>query len=81
MGKTFKDSNYTMKYGNTKKQDRVELNYSLMIANLEIMKLISNQKLKATVNNLLKNDCPLQCNKNIVMYVNSEMTNLNRFQQ
>lgn len=52
-----------------------------MIANLEIMKLISNQKLKATVNNLLKNDCPLQCNKNIVMYVNSEMTNLNRFQQ
>lgn len=34
-----------------------------MITNLEIMKLISNQKLKATVNNLLKNDCPLQCNK------------------
>ena len=34
-----------------------------MIANPEIMKLISNQKLKATVNNLLKNDCPLQCNK------------------
>lgn len=34
-----------------------------MIVNLEIMKLISNQKLKATVNNRLKNDCPLQCNK------------------
>lgn len=81
MGKTFKDSNYTMKYGNTKKQDHVELSYSLMIVKLETMRLISNQKLKATVNNRLKNDCPLQCNKNIVMYVNSEMTNLNRFQQ
>ena len=27
------------------------------------MKLISNQKLKATKENRLKNDCPLQCNK------------------
>lgn len=27
------------------------------------MRLISNQKLKATANNRLKNDCPLQCNK------------------
>lgn len=27
------------------------------------MNLISNQKLKATKSNLLKNDCPLQCDK------------------
>ena len=50
-----------------KKQDRVELNYSLMIVNLSnlwaVSKLICNRKLKATTLNLIKNDCPLQCNK------------------
>lgn len=34
-----------------------------MIVKRETMKLISNQKLKATKANRLKNDCPLQCNK------------------
>lgn len=27
------------------------------------MRLISNQRLKATKQNRIKNDCPLQCNK------------------
>lgn len=68
MGKTFKDSAYMIKSVNkrTKTTRRAKLqpydrkSFKSMRA---VSKLICNRKLKATTLNLIKNDCPLQCNK------------------